>query len=305
MPNTKTTVLMSVYNGQKFLKEAIDSILNQTYSDFEFIIINDNSTDRTSIILKEYENNDKRIKIINNKKNIGLTKSLNKGLGLAKGKYIARLDADDISLPNRLEKQIAFLEKNNKVCLVGSWHQVIDDDGKLIGEYTPLTDSRNIKNLLHQSNQFLHSSAMFRKNCLGKDTHYREEFRLAQDYDLWLRIAEKHQIAKIPECLVQWRLNLSSCSIKRKAQQIKFANLAKALARQRKNQSKDSLQIFKEGKNKSDLKAFLVKTNSVNKMEIIQASINWLKILLIYKRYGQVLKSLPNIFLCLFDQEYC
>jgi len=118
MDRPKISVIMSVYNGEKYLREAIESILNQTFRDFEFIIINDGSTDKTSEILSSY--NDPRIVIINNKRNIGLTKSLNKGLKMVKGEYIARQDADDVSLPERLERMVNFLDMNRDVGLLGS-----------------------------------------------------------------------------------------------------------------------------------------------------------------------------------------
>jgi glycosyltransferase involved in cell wall biosynthesis len=114
----KISVLMSVYNGEKYLKEAVDSILNQTFSDFEFIVINDHSTDSTSEILFSYK--DSRLKIIENDENIGITKSLNKGLRLVSGKYTARMDADDISFNNRLEKQLQYLEDNPDVGVLGT-----------------------------------------------------------------------------------------------------------------------------------------------------------------------------------------
>ncbi len=114
----RVTVLMSVYNGEKYLREAIDSILNQTFKDFEFLIIDDGSTDSSADIIRSYT--DFRIRLIQNEKNIGLTRSLNKGLKLAKGEYIARMDVDDISLPIRFEKQVSFLDKYEDVKLVGS-----------------------------------------------------------------------------------------------------------------------------------------------------------------------------------------
>ncbi|HKQ33129.1 MAG TPA: glycosyltransferase family A protein, partial [Thermodesulfobacteriota bacterium] len=116
----KVTVLMTVYNGEKFLNEAIDGILNQTFRDFEFLIINDGSTDGSREIIKSYK--DPRINLVDNESNIGLTASLNRGLSLAGGEYIARQDADDISLPERLEKQISILERNPDIALLGSWY---------------------------------------------------------------------------------------------------------------------------------------------------------------------------------------
>ena len=130
-PHPLVTVLMAVYNGEKYLREAIESILDQTYTNFEFLIINDGSSDRTEEIILSY--NDKRIRYIKNEQNLKLIASLNKGLDLAKGEFIARMDADDISLPERLEKQINFLEKHPEIGLLGSWVRTLG-----------LTNNRNI-----------------------------------------------------------------------------------------------------------------------------------------------------------------
>ena len=139
MRNPKITVLMPVYNGEKYLREAIGSILNQTFNDFEFLIINDSSTDSTREIILSYD--DTRIRLEDNEKNIGLTHSLNKGLRLAKGKYVARMDADDISLPDRLEKQLAVIENNTDVSIVACWIDIIDKNNTYIGNWH--ADRRN------------------------------------------------------------------------------------------------------------------------------------------------------------------
>src|SRR3972149_11319418 len=121
------SVILSTHNQGRYLKEAIDSILKQTYKNLEFLIVNDDSTDLTRHILQKY--NDKRLKIITNKQKRGLTKSLNKAIRLSKGKYLARMDADDVSTKDRLKTQIAFLEKNKSIIVAGSWAQVIDEKG--------------------------------------------------------------------------------------------------------------------------------------------------------------------------------
>ena len=159
MPNQLLTVLMSVYNGSRFLREAIESILNQTFYDFEFIIINDGSTDRTAEILATYQ--DKRIRIVRNSDNIGLTKSLNEGLKLARGKYIARQDADDISLPKRLERQISYLEAQPDIALLGTWANSIDERGKILWEMRPPSDPSLLRWSMLFNNNMIHSSVMF------------------------------------------------------------------------------------------------------------------------------------------------
>jgi len=247
--NPEVTVLMSVYNGEKYLRESIDSILNQTFKDFEFLIINDGSTDKTAEILKSYS--DPRIEIMNNPKNIGLAKSLNKGLKIAKGKYIARQDADDISLFNRLEIESEFLDTHQEIGLVGTWFTVICDNGDEMINRCPNTKNALIKKTLLKKNQFAHGSVMFRKKCIEKTGFYRGEFKLSQDYDFWLRISENYKVANIPLYLHKWRFLYDSTSVKKKIKQEKYVKLAQKLARQRKIHGKDVLQNFNKEKFKN------------------------------------------------------
>ncbi|MCK4829810.1 glycosyltransferase, partial [bacterium] len=196
-------VVMPVYNGDKYLKEAIESILQQTYQNFEFIVINDSSTDNTKEILKLYD--DPRIMIINNSNNLGLTKSLNKGIKAAKGEYIARMDADDISLPHRFETQVKFLKNNSDYALVGSSYYQIDDREKIRSLIKVLTQNREIKEGLENQNWFGHGSVMMRKDAFHNVGGYHERYKYSQDYDLWLRMAENYKLANIEEPLYCWR----------------------------------------------------------------------------------------------------
>jgi len=225
---------MSVYNGEKYLRQAIDSILNQTFKDFEFLIINDGSTDRTAEILQSYQ--DSRIKVINNEKNIGLTKSLNKGLKLAKGEYIARMDADDVSLPTRLEKQICFLDENKEVGSLGAAWYIIDENSREMG----ISKSANNKHAVHF---MCHGTALIRKNCLEEVGLYREVFERAQDYDLWLRIADEFEVANLSQPLYKLRVHRASISSSKKLQQDLYASLVIEMAEERKKYGKDRLSI--------------------------------------------------------------
>jgi len=224
------SVVMSVYNGERYLNECIQSILSQSFQDFEFIIIDDGSTDHTNEILHSYQ--DQRI-IIVHQDNMGLTKALNRGISLAKAKYIARQDADDISKPERLEKQVAFLEANPQVGLLGSRFEFIDEDGEVTRQSLLPTDNDTLQERLTKINQFCHASVMMRREALDKVGAYREFFRFAQDYDLWLRIAEHYEIANLPEMLVQYRELKDAISSEKILLQSRYAWAAAQLAQQR------------------------------------------------------------------------
>ena len=291
MANPKVAVLMSVYNGEKYLHESIDSILTQTFKDFEFLIINDGSTDKTDQILNGY--NDPRIKIINNGKNIGLTKSLNKGLKLAKGEYIARMDADDISMPGRLERELEFLDKNPAVGLVGTYYLMINRKGNVLHTMKRLTESMELKEKLLRSNQFCHGSVMFRAECIKNLGSYREE--LVQDYDLWLRISEKYEVANISEFLYKWRLDINSISVTKKFLQDKYALLAIELAKERRQFGKDRFQSLAREKIDKPLDDLFPKTQS--RKEIAKSYYFWCRTLFSGKDYQGALKLLLKSFI--------
>lgn len=220
--NPKISVIMSSRNGEKYLKEAIDSILAQTFGDFEFLITDDGSTDLTPIILDEYAKKDQRIKIITNPQCLGLTKSLNNAILKAQGDFIARMDDDDISLKDRFEKQVGFMKKNSDVALLGGFAFLINENGDVIGEKRLAQESETIKKKLLFNNQIIHSSWFAKKDILVKEGLYDEKFKKAQDYEFVLRLAQKHKIANLPENLLKYRISAASLSWKNKEQQ-KFA----------------------------------------------------------------------------------
>jgi len=217
------SVIMSVYKpNQKYLDEAIASILNQTYKDFEFIIIND------GCLFSHVD--DPRIRVISNEKNIGLTKSLNFALDIAQGEYIARMDADDVSYPKRLEEQVKFLDENPDHILVGTWAEIIDEDGKKIREVKYPCENEVIQRELIKYNPFFHSSIMFRKGI-----YYNENFRYAQDYELYFRLTKgwddgKKKLANIPLFLQQYRETSNSITSSKNREQIGYVIIAKLRA---------------------------------------------------------------------------
>lgn len=199
------SVLMSCYNGQKWLGNAIESVLNQSFKDFEFIIVDDGSRDSSAEIMKSYAAKDSRIKIIE-KENTGLPDSLNVGLNEAKGEWIARIDADDLCEPDRLEKQLAFSGANPSVILIGSAYHEMDETGKLGKLQTyPETHQQLKKHLLQKRRFFAHSSAFYKTEIARKVGFYRPRIKKSEDYDLWLRLSEVGKMACISEPLIRFR----------------------------------------------------------------------------------------------------
>ncbi len=229
MPNTipLISVLMSVYNGEKFLKEAMESILSQTLPSFEFIIFDDASTDSTRAILQSFS--DPRLKLINNEINIGLTKSLNKGLALAKGKFIARMDADDIALPDRLKTQVSYLNGHPDIALVGSWAEVIDEWGQTKKIDKPPVDPRVIEYELIFGNPIYHSSIMFRRDEIIQAGGYSEEYRHIEDFEMYSRLVNRFKIANIPRVLLRFRTHPHSIVATAESQKIVNANALKII----------------------------------------------------------------------------
>ena len=204
----KVTVLMPVYNGEKYLRKAIESILNQTFKDFEFLIINDGSSDDSVKIIEEYGKNDSRIRLVHNETNMNLVPSLNRGLELAQGEYIARMDCDDISLPKRLEKQVAFMDKNADIAVCGSWIRMFDKANDVV-RYPERHD--NIKCSLLFYNALAHPSVIMRRSFLNK-FQVRYERILAEDYDIWQRLSFIGKLHNIPEILLNYRISSTSYS---------------------------------------------------------------------------------------------
>jgi len=203
MKPPKVTVLMSVYNGQQYLAQAIDSILGQTFQDFEFLIINDGSTEPVERVIGSYD--DDRIVFVT-QKNAGLTRALNRGLGLATGMYVARMDSDDISLPTRLQVQVTAMDDDSNLALVGCYFDVIDERGQLIEKKELITDPIYRLWRLQFHNNYGHGSVMLRKESVKAAGMYNENLRYAQDYDLWSRLSTKSNTKIITEALYRYRM---------------------------------------------------------------------------------------------------
>lgn len=212
----KISVIMPVYNTEEsYLREAIESILNQTFADFEFLIINDGSTNNSQDVILSYK--DSRINYVINEKNLGLIKTLNKGFDLAKGEYIARMDSDDISLPKRFEKQVDFMDKNQNVHVVGTWYEWFP---KCKVQKPPTTDKDIKECLLVQSNSLAHPTVMLRKSVIDKlEARYDENYAYVEDYALWLSLVDKVDFANIDEILLKYRIHPNSvCKVNKRNQ---------------------------------------------------------------------------------------
>lgn len=203
------TVLMPAFNASKYIATAIQSILTQSFTDFELLIIDDGSTDNSLQVIQSFK--DKRIRIIQNEKNLGLIKTLNKGIKSAKGKYIARMDADDISLPQRLEKQFNFLEQNPQFALVGTQATFIRQNQITNKVFEIPTNSEILPIYSLFYCPFVHPSVMIRTDIL-KNFYYSEDFTASEDYELWTRILRTYKGKNLAEALLQYRIHDNNSS---------------------------------------------------------------------------------------------
>ncbi|HAY32905.1 MAG TPA: glycosyltransferase [Ignavibacteria bacterium] len=201
------TVLMTVFNGDKFVEQSVKCILNQTLSDFEFLIIDDGSEDDSGKIINSIKDN--RI-IYKRIKHSGLAAALNYGMKIAKGDWIARADADDLSVVRRLKAQTEYLIKHPKTDVLGSHSVYFADPGKILFQLSPPSGDKKIKEFMYLHNPINHSSVIFRKEKILKEGGYDEKFGVYEDFELWLRMKNKLSFNIIPESLVYTRLRKDS-----------------------------------------------------------------------------------------------
>lgn len=202
------SVVMPAYNAERFLTEAIDSILAQSLKDFELIIINDASADLTKEIIMSCRAKDPRIIYLENETNLGVHETLNAGLHQARGEFIARMDADDIAEPQRLEKQVTFLRSNSDAIVCGTFLQMIDETGRVIGKRIYETTDAGIKKGILRGSPFAHPSVMIRRETLAAHAlRYSGAYPYAEDYDLWLRLMSFGKFFNLGEPLLRYRLS--------------------------------------------------------------------------------------------------
>jgi glycosyltransferase involved in cell wall biosynthesis len=204
----RVTVLTVVYNGARFLQEAIDSILAEEFRDFEYVIVDDGSTDATPEILARAAARDPRIVLLRNETNRGIAPATNRGLAIARGEYVARLDADDLSLPGRFTREVAVLDADPDVALVSMNYETIDASGNVLGRSQRDHPPQLVEYLLHFSNAIGgHSQVMFRRSTIAALGNYDEACGAALDYDLWTRIVGHGRIVVLPEVGMRYRLH--------------------------------------------------------------------------------------------------
>lgn len=224
MPSPKVSVVMTAFNSSAYLPEAVESILNQTLSDFEFIIIDDCSTDNTWEILSNYAASDTRLILVRNEENLGTAKSSNKGLCLAKGEYIARFDSDDIALPTRLQEQVKYMESNSSVALITTPVEYINIKGESIGYYFPPTEPILLSWKHIFCSPLRHPTALWRRQLVESSVgQYDSEFRYTLDYDFFVRVSEVLKIETLPLLLLRMRQNPKSITFSKGSVQDEFA----------------------------------------------------------------------------------
>jgi len=234
------SVVMCAYNAEKYICEAIDSILAQSFENFEFTIVDDGSTDGTEQLIKNYQ--DCRIRLIQ-RPHSGLTKSLNYALSHISGEFVARMDADDRSHPERLQRQYSEFMRKPFLSLLGTWSIQIDSNGSEMRNNPLPFESEKIQADILQANPFVHGSMMIRKTVLDAVDGYRDDFIFSQDYDLALRLSANYELANLPAYLYYSRHNKTMISVTYNSKQLQFAELARTLHRQRLREGVDDLQL--------------------------------------------------------------
>jgi glycosyltransferase involved in cell wall biosynthesis len=262
MSGPAVTVLMTVYNAGPFLEPSIRSILGQTFTDFEFLIVDDCSTDG-SAELAESTSKNPRIKVIRNASNRGQTVCLNLGLGLARGRWIARQDADDLAHPDRLALQYRSAQKAPEIVLLGTNGRIINEQEKLVGLLDAPLSHEGITWTAPFLNPFMHTSVMFRADVIREEFGgYDQSYRIAQDYELWTRVISKYRSANLPERLIDYRhLATSMSKVWRErafaeAGQVSHREVRRAFGREPDKTEAELIARFREGLTPSERKAF-------------------------------------------------
>ena len=285
MESVKVSVLLPVYNGGATLFQAIASILSQDMSEFELIIIDDCSTDNSTSIIRQYAEKDSRINPIFHEVNIGLARTLNEGLNLAKSNFVARMDQDDESLPQRLRIQLDYMLKHPEFAVVGSYVYHMGAKQELDRLVELPSDAEQIKQTLLQYNCMYHPSVMMRRNKILEIGGYQAEFKNAEDYDLWLRVSKLYPLMNISKPLLRYRFSVTGMTLGRKWEQLFYVYLAQA-AHEVEGDFECIYEIAKERLEKTDKKHFLtqVATGTVTELVSLKLWKDAIKVILQFSR---------------------
>ena len=225
---------MTAYNAAEFVLQAVESIQNQTYPNWELIIVNDGSTDETGKILTKLARNDKRIVLLNCRKNRGASVASNRGLSKARGQFVARMDSDDIAMPHRLAKQVRFLQVYPEVIVVGGQCELIDREGNSIGMKNFPTKHDDIYGALYQYNPIQHPSMMINTKLLGKHKiTYHTEVLLAHDLEILFKLSQYGKLANLDSVILKYRIHSDSLSLKQPKKTFKHTLIVRELAREK------------------------------------------------------------------------
>lgn len=271
----RLSVVMSVYNAEKYLAQTIDSVLNQTFKDYEFIILDDASTDGTLQIIQDYAQKDARIKVVENKENLGITLSPNKGFGLVQGEYIARHDGDDLSVNTRLQKQVEYLDNHPDVGLVGTHNTYIDENNEFLGLWKAALTDQEIRKAVLVGTPLCHASIMFRSKILNAVKGYRSELGYANDYDFIARIMDHGKAANIGEGLYKVRKGIGSISDSNLSQMLNDHLLVIELIKKRRQGEDDAAYLKQIDRNHYEQS--LIDVFHLNKSEIRKFKSDYVK----------------------------
>lgn len=232
------TVLMPVRDGARWLPAAVDSVLDQSCRELELVVVDDGSTDDTAAILAAYSSREARVRVLRSEAS-GLVAALNRGLEAARAPLVARLDADDVTLPQRLARQAALMREDPRLELLGAWAEIIDAEGRPSGRMRRPIEPEALRHTLRVENPFIHSTVMFRTETVRRLGGYRAAFTAAEDYDLWLRIAEVGDVANLGECLIRYRRHAGGVTRREAPRQAFSVRLARRAALMRVSSGSD------------------------------------------------------------------
>jgi len=273
----EVTVVMSVFNGEPYLASALESIVTQSIREFDVLVVNDGSTDRGPAILDAYAARDSRIKVIH-QPNAGIAAAANRACALVTSPYIARMDADDVSLHNRLERQLHFLRARPDVVLLGGGAEVIDESGNRLFSIDVPTGNDEIKAVLHERNAFVHSSVVIRRDALLAVGGYRRAFsNVSEDYDLWLRLAERYPVANLADVVVRYRVHRRQTSTAKLEAQTLAALGARVSARFRRAGQHDPFGSVDSVSRETLLRLGISKSEIDG--EVARATASWAKVM--------------------------